>query len=96
MSQYNTHASLSGTIQRSFKSTHLELSTISVTRLLTACAWSDGGPGLNFAEHKAGSSKFVTRNPLFGSSAFGVANSCNKLMQFIISVYQIEVNLSYY
>lgn len=48
---------------------------MSDTKVLVTCAKSDGGPGLNFDEHKAGSSTFVTRNPMSGSSAFGVASS---------------------
>lgn len=75
ISQYRTHANLSGTMQRSVKSTHLEFFMISDTMLLVTWALSDGGPGLYLDEHNGGSSTLVIRNPLFGSSAFGVASS---------------------
>lgn len=45
--------------------------------MLVTWAISDGGPGLSFDEHIGGSSTLVTKKPISGSSAFGLASSCN-------------------
>lgn len=57
---------------------HFESISISETRLLQTWATSEGGPGLNCGEHKAGNSTFVTMYPQSGLSAFGSANSLKK------------------
>lgn len=69
------HTNLSLSKQRSFKSTHFELSIISAIIFVVTCAKSLGGPGLNFCEHKGGSSTFGIKNPLSGNSGFGWHNS---------------------
>lgn len=46
----------------------------------STCAWSLGGPGLNFGEQRGGNSKLGTMNPCHGVSALGLQNSYIKLM----------------
>lgn len=72
---YRHQASLSGKMHKSLRSMHLEFSIMSAMSCVNTCAWSLGGPGRNFEEHRGGNSKLGTTNPSLGVSALGLQSS---------------------
>lgn len=88
MKSMNKHqANLSGKIHRSLRSMHLEFLIMSAISCVSTCAWSLGGPGLNFGEHRGGNSKLGTINPCLGVSALGLQNSYIKLINISTSLH---------